>query len=122
MAYPRWGPVGAAAAVGENVPGPLLVERQKPEGGAAGTEAKRRSENLGNTIELGAEDALEVGISPGLLAGDGHAVGVADEALLEGAALTHRRNQVIAGALADELGAEVRRIEGGEGALVRPGV
>ena len=116
------GPVGAAAAVGEDVPGPLLVERQEAEGGAAGAEAKRRAEDLGNTIELGAEDALEVGIGPGFLAGDGHAVGVADEALLEGAALTHRGNEVVAGALADELGAEVRRVEGGQGALVGAGV
>ena len=42
--------------------------------------------------------------------------------MFQGAALTHGRDQVVAGALADDLGAQVRRVEGGEGALVGPGV
>ena len=116
------GPVGATAAVGEDVPGPLLVEGQEAKGGAAGAKAQGRAEDFGDALELGSEDAFEVGVGCGFLAGEGHAVGVADEALFEGAALAHGRNQVVAGSLADDLGTQVGRIEGGEGALVGPGV
>jgi len=53
-------PVGAAAAVDEDVPGPLFVQRQEAKGGAAGAEAQGRTKDFGDALELGSEDALEV--------------------------------------------------------------
>ena len=64
------------------------------------------------------EHALEIGIGERLTAARRHPVRVADEALLQRAALAQGGDVVVAGALADHLRRQMRRVERRQRALV----
>ncbi len=114
-------PVVVVVAVGEEVQHPALVAGEETQGGGARPQGGPRHP-LPHSLVSPLQRRSQPRVGQGLFAGGGHAEGVDQEALLQGPVVAHGAVVVVGGPHGDDHRPQVGRVEGGQGALVAPGV